>query len=205
MRTQSLEMELAEIEALALPSGALAVAKHLPSVRDIETLRSALVSEPESGPLANFLREALGCQDLTMTPWVEDGRFESALGQRSKYNVPLPKDTPDIVKKALSLPSLVPSVTVNCVGLCGDCLVLVQRSRSEGVLYSDRVRVQHTHVFRAHTSGGVEWKQWTEMVWLTPLPWTHGFLAKIMKQKALEETRGHSQNFEAALLRSAVA
>eukprot|EP00445_Apocalathium_hangoei_P038141 CAMPEP_0203941810 /NCGR_PEP_ID=MMETSP0359-20131031/78137_1 /ASSEMBLY_ACC=CAM_ASM_000338 /TAXON_ID=268821 /ORGANISM="Scrippsiella Hangoei, Strain SHTV-5" /LENGTH=401 /DNA_ID=CAMNT_0050872437 /DNA_START=37 /DNA_END=1242 /DNA_ORIENTATION=+ len=205
IRTPTLEMELAEIEALALPSGDPAIVKHLPSVPDIESLCSALEGEPESGPLANFLKESLGCQDLSMTPWVEDSRIESALSQRSKYKVPLPKGTPDIVKKALGLPSLVPSVTVNCVGLRGDCLILVQRSRSEGVLYSERFRVQHTHLFRAHTSGGVEWKQWTEVVWLKPLPWTHGFLAKIMLQKTLEETKGQSENFAAALLRSAVA
>jgi len=169
------------------------------------------VQDGHDAPLTRFLQDTMECQDLHSTPWVGEtdsikghgtklaSPLEGVWTQRTKYQAPLPKDFPDLLKRALSLPSFVPGVTMSCIVSGPDKLLLVQRSRSEGTMYSGRVRLQHIHSFQPHPKGGLEWKQWTDLVWLQPVSFTHAWIAKFLQRKATEESQLVADDFAACL------
>merc|ERR1712056_60838 len=99
--------------------------------------------------------------------------------------MPAPSDTPDVVKRAVSLPEhmLGSAVLWLSVSEAEDEIVLIQQCSSEGVLYSDRFYVQYTYGFKVDPSGGLNMRLWVETVWTRPLPWTHSFLARFLEKK----------------------
>lgn len=202
-RTPSMLEEFAELNTIDIPPTAPTIVHRLNEVASVARLNEAIRIDNDGGPLATFLRDYVGSKELKATPWVDDACVEGCVSQLARYTVALPNDTPELIRRALSLPAQLRSVTVNCLGYVGSALVLVQRSRSEGVLYSDRLRVQHTHAFTALPDGGVEWRQWTEVVWLKPLPWTLNYIVKVIQQKAVEESRARSQGFADVLIAAA--
>jgi len=136
---------------------------------------------------------------MEVSPWLNDTSLPGTRSQRIRCNVPIPNDLPDIMKRALSMPAHVPSITVNCMGRIGENIVLVQRARSVNMMFSDRIRVQHVHEFRNDPNGGIEWRQWSELVFIRALPWTHGFLVKFLQNKTVEEVKGAEESFSKTL------
>jgi len=193
-----MDRDRSELKALSVPSCKPIIVEHLPSLACVHDLHRALLSDEESNPWATFLKTGLRCRELSMSSWIGRADDPGSFAQVSKYDVPVPKDTPELIRKVLRLPEFLPSTMVSHLGYIGSTLVLNQFGRSEGVLYSDRVRIITTHTFTLHPAGGVEWKQWSETEWLIPLPWTHGFLAKVVQQRTSEEAQGHAKNFAAA-------
>jgi hypothetical protein len=204
LRTSSLLQVTSEAASLAVPASAPTTTQRLGDVT-VDGIHTGLQGEhSEEAPLARVL-EALGAFELSTSPWIEDIREPGTLVQRKRYLMPTPSDTPELLRKALSLPKTIPSLTVSSLGFIGDSLVLVQRSLAEGVPFSERVRFQNTHVFKPHSSGGVEWRQWIDTVWLEPLPWTQAFIARAIHAKAASEARCSAHHMEQALLAAAAA
>jgi len=195
-RSASVERLCAEPRRPPLPIGKPIVVERLHAFGSVDEVRRALLTDEEHNPLAMFLNKSIKCRDVSMTTWLDCGH---SLVQVSKYEVPVPKDTPEMIRRAFGLPDFVRSTMVSSLGFEGETLVLRQAASSEGILYSDRVRMVNMHTFSLHPSGGVEWRQWSEAVWLKPLPWTHGFLTKVIQQRAVEEAEGQSKNFAASL------
>lgn len=155
-------------------------------------LRAAMEGPFDKGPFKRFLREVLGCKDIVAEPWMESLGLSGTMAQRIRYVMPVPRDLPDSVARFASIPETVMGTTFSFMSAAShehedDELIVVQRSFSEGVLYSNRLRVQHTFSFRPHPSGGVQCRQWAESIWLEQLPWTHRFITNIVAKKVQAE------------------
>jgi hypothetical protein len=65
-------------------------------------------------------------------------------------------------------------------------LHIVQQSYTKDVLYSDRFKLQNMLSFKEELDG-VMLRQWVEVIWLKPLPWTHGIVRKFIEQRCISD------------------
>jgi len=131
----------------------------------------------------------MDCMDMRCTPWNSFSPAEGVQAKRTcmKYDMPAPKDVPDVAKRVIKIPPIIKGNSVSWFKTVqdgdADCLIMMQRCASEGIMYSDRFYVQLSYEFRSLPEGGVVLRQWSETVWKKPLPWTHGFLTNILEKK----------------------
>eukprot|EP00929_Paragymnodinium_shiwhaense_P042141 TRINITY_DN21859_c0_g1_i1.p1 TRINITY_DN21859_c0_g1~~TRINITY_DN21859_c0_g1_i1.p1 ORF type:complete len:368 (+),score=67.97 TRINITY_DN21859_c0_g1_i1:90-1106(+) len=169
----------------------------LPGVT-LEQLHSELQRNDEEGPLRVFLRDVMSATEVSASPWSEysgPAAVGSASVQRCRYKLPVKADVPAVVTQALGVPKAVDGTTMNCLSYSRGDLVLMQRSKVQGVKYSDRFRVQSLHVFSEDGKGGVAWCMWAEAICVKPLPWTHSFLQRHIVESTKAEAEMTSPQF----------
>jgi len=159
----------------------------------LESVKAELM-RTEGGTMERFLVEHLQCPHTELTEWAEDGPKQWSCGtegvfavQSSEATIPLPKDLPAVAVRALKLPEFSQCTSVNRLGQLGETLVLTQTNAARGVLFSDRFLVQNTHTFKADDAGAVEWRQWTRIIWIKPLPWAFSFVVPIFENRMRAE------------------
>jgi hypothetical protein len=168
--------------------------KHIPGV-SLSAVRDAL--EADGGCLHRYPCEALNCHGMSATTW-----DSTVVGdkQHLMYKLAVPRDFPDFVYKMLGLPDVVDGATVSCISnsdSTGTELVLLQRSRTEGVPSSDRLQAQNVYCFQAGVNGhGVTMLQWTEVVWTQPCPWTMRPIAAVIERKVKGEAKATAIDFQ---------
>jgi hypothetical protein len=99
----------------------------------------------------------------------------------------------------LNIPESVCSTTVwRLCSSAGECcgwspsardiehLNIIQHSYTKDVLYGDRFKLQNILSFR-EAPEGVILRQWAEVIWLKPLPWTHGMVKKFVEQRCISD------------------
>mmetsp|Transcript_133065 Transcript_133065/g.384913 ORF Transcript_133065/g.384913 Transcript_133065/m.384913 type:complete len:433 (+) Transcript_133065:139-1437(+) len=210
VRTPSLRKDCEELpSAMELPLHEAPVVDKFIAGATVGRIRTALLQGGQGhGPLARYLKDEMGCQEVDATAWVQasakDGVMKAHSMQRIRYRAPLPKDLPAAVSRALSLPDLATTTTLNRLEVQpgGGHLVLTQTSRAQGVQFSDRFRIEHVHSFQQDGERGVRWRQWTTFVWTHPLPWTQSFLRSAIESRAHKAAKDGAASFEARILRA---
>lgn len=197
-----------ECEVLPLPTVPVGL-KPLTSQKliglDIKSIRASL--EVEEGPVQRFMREILGCSDFSTTPWavrrisadVEDSAKKASAAtsvffRRSLYRAAMPSDIPSSVARLVGIPDSVNARSLFVLGCKDDLLILVQQSMVQGIMFSDRFRLQNTFSF-AQEADGVLLSQWAEVIWDKPLPWTHAPVKMFVEKKARAEAKSTFRDF----------
>jgi len=190
VRTTSFEVDHSELPELNIP------AKEQPLVSGhldvhFENLSKAMFVD-EGSPFTAFLCGTLGCFNVQASPFVDEAAGSaSTMVQRSTYRLPLPADVPEVAIRLLRLGKSVSSATFTRAVAGPGRITLQQISRTEGLLYSERMRVMNIHCLEADPAGGVTWRTHTRIVWTRPLPWTHSFIAKIIDSRVKSEMKGN--------------
>jgi len=159
-------------------------------------VRAAVVAE--GSPLyARFMTEALAGRDLVISPW-QAGGYEQVESMTMTYTMPAPDDVPDMVRRIVAIPESISGRAVTWFAPDSETphFTVKQRCTSEGVMYADRFHVEITLEARADAAaGGVELRQWVEVVWLKPLPWTASLLGKVIEKRVRSETAAKFPTF----------
>lgn len=191
-RTASLANEVAEMPGLASDGPEALVARgHLDaSITDLA--RALLVTEGDL-PMTTFLKDVLGCRNVLGGHWCQDPDFEgdeaTLFSRRCRYQMPLPGDVPEVAVRLLGLGAYLDGSTTTRLTLDAARITIQESSRTEGLLYSERMRIMNTHVLEADPAGGVAWRSWTQVVWTKALPWTHAFIAKSVESRVRAEAK----------------
>mmetsp|Transcript_47754 Transcript_47754/g.121087 ORF Transcript_47754/g.121087 Transcript_47754/m.121087 type:complete len:216 (+) Transcript_47754:2-649(+) len=151
-----------------------------------------LVENSGNGIFENFYKQSTNAHSMRCTEW---GSFTpepdvEARRMSMRYIMPVPKDVPDIAKKFVKIPAEIKGTTV-CWFRCDDNqeMVFHQRCLSEGIMFSDRFHVEFTYEFTALPDGsGVRLRQWVETSWNKPLPWSQGFLTRMLENKVSKDS-----------------
>jgi len=193
-RSESFEVDLAELPDLVVPEREVPLVSGRLAVR-FRDLEKAIFAE-SGGPLVAFLQHVMGCREISAGPWLEHVRDETGSGsqqlQRSQYQLPLPDDVPEVAARLLGLGKSVSSSTFTRISRNNGHIILQQSSRTEGLLYSERMRVINIHLLEADSSGDVAWRSWTHIAWSKALPWTHSFIGRIIDNRVKAETKANA-------------
>jgi len=154
----------------------------LPKVT-IPRLRDAL-ERTDSCPLLRFLRDEMGCYDMRTTNWKSNGDEAGGLVRKSDYTMLVPRDIPETAARLLRIPEHITGTTIWHLRRDGPDLLVVQHSYTGDVLYGDRFQLQNTFSFRPEPEGGIVISTWTDVVWVSPLPWTHTVVRHVIERKA---------------------
>lgn len=169
---------------------------------NVHQIRDLLLLESDDCPLQVFLREVMDCTDLMISPWMLCNVGGGADVQRSSYKLPVKTDVPSAVTAVLGIPKFVTGCSLNCVMSTQGDVMLLQRSKVQGVKYSDRFRVQNLHTFSPDGAGNVRWSMWLEVECIKALPWTHSFLQKHITDSTRSEAEMTGPKFVAILRRA---
>lgn len=175
--------------------GKLVTEDRLPDLT-LDTVR-ALFLEADC-PLHRLLKEELSCEDLRSTPWCESQRVLGSRVRRSRFLMPV-KGVPDWVNKFLPAPfPKAARVTALYRLRSNDAeLVVVQQAYSEGVPFGECMRHDAVMVFQPHPHGGIQFRQYFEVVWVQNLPWALRWLRSMIDTEAA----GQAANSGHALLK----
>lgn len=198
---------LRECEELPLPAMPVGlkplVSQKLPGL-NIRSIRESL--EADEGPVQRFMQEVLGCSEFSTSPWaasrdVADSQCAnkaspdaSIFFRRSKYRALLPSDIPNSVARLIGIPDSVDARSLFALGCRDDQLILVQQSMVQGIMFSDRFRLQNTFSF-VQEADGVLLSQWAKVIWDKPLPWTHTPVKIFVEKKAKAEAKSTFRDF----------
>jgi len=188
VRTPSFKADHSELPELRIPEGERPlVSGHLDGpFQDV----AATIFRHEDSPFDAFLCGDMACSDMRSSPFVEEGSGSSyTTVQRSVFQLPLPSDIPEVVARLLGLGKSVKSTTFTRAVARKGRITLQQISQTQGLLYSERMRVMNIHCLEEDPAGGMAWRTFTRIVWTRPLPWTHGFIVKFIDGRVKAETR----------------
>jgi hypothetical protein len=179
---------------------------------DLQSIRTSL--EADEGPVQRFMAEVLGCTAFVTTPWAtsrhnifekeepKKGRIPNIFFRRSKYRASLPTDIPPSVAKLVGIPDSVDARSLFALGVSDTELVLVQQSNVQGIMFSDRFRLQNTFRF-TQDGDDVLLEQWAEVKWSKPLPWTHTPVKLYVEKKARAEAKDTFGDFARIICQNA--
>jgi len=137
--------------------------------------------------LPRFLRENVQAFDVSPTPWAQSRRISGTLVRRVGFRMTLPKDVPRVVQRLISLPEDTSVTAIYRLRSEPSRAVLTHQTCTHDVTFGENFRVQETLAFEPLSGGGVELKHWVEIVWVAPLPWTHGAIKSYIEKKARGE------------------
>jgi hypothetical protein len=106
----------------------------------------------------------------------------------------MPTDIPNSVARLIGIPAAVDARSLFALSCADDRLVLVQQSMVQGIMFSDRFRLQNTFSF-VQEADGVLLSQWAEVIWDKPLPWTHTPVKMFVEKKARAEAKSTFRDF----------
>lgn len=168
----------------------------------LSDLRAAIMRTTRC-PMIQFLKKAGGCHDFTTTAWEEGGEHAGTKVRKCSYITPVPADVPAFARRLLSVPDEISTSTV--WQLSGDEkeMLLQQHSYCRDILYGDRFKVQNVLHFCEETEGVVTARQWMDIVWDKPLPWTHGVVRHFIETKTKNDGLAFSGDLVATLQEAA--
>merc|ERR1712217_733201 len=108
--------------------------------------------------------------------------------QKFDYKVPVPDDVPAVIRKMMKIPDKVNITSAWHVKQSDEEICLTQESQNSEVVYGDRMKVKNTFAFSENAgTGDVTLRQFVEVIWINPLPWTHRAVTSFVEKKAAEE------------------
>lgn len=152
----------------------------------LEKAREALENED---CLPRFLRENVNAFELTTTPWSESKRISGTLVRKSTFKMALPTDIPHFLQRLIAMPQNSSVTTVYCLRASPEQLILTFQTCTHDVTFGENFRVKETLAFEGLPAGGVKVKQWIEVVWLEPLPWTHSAIQSYIENRSVGESK----------------
>lgn len=157
---------------------------HLEKV-SVNSIRAAL-ERIDNCPLLCFMSKAASCYDFVSSAWEDCKVHPGSQVRKCIYMTPVPPDIPAFAKRMLNVPDKLSGCTVWRMKGDSQELFLLQHSYTRDVLYGDRFKVQSMIHFSENASG-VTVRQWIEIVWEKPLPWTHGVVRHFIDAKARQD------------------
>jgi len=171
------------VPAAAEPTWSQLSSHHIPDAT-VTTIYNAL-RNLENCPLCQFRREVAGCHGFEGTSWQQCPDMEGTEVRKVCYTTEVPPDIPSIARKLLNIPDEIRGSTVSRLRREEEKVVLVEHSYTRDILYGDRFKVEFTlSVLPDIEKGGVTIRQWVEILWDKPLPWTHGVLKHMIESRA---------------------
>jgi len=148
----------------------------------VEGIQAALL-RTEQCPMSRFLEEVMGFYDIEGTEWKPDPAVVGTWVRKCDYSAPVPSDVPDSITKILGIPSVLRTTTVYRLqsAVPGE-VTLVQQSYASDVMYGDRFKIEHTISFKEEGGSTVS-RQWSRVVWIQPLPWTHSMIRHFIEKR----------------------
>lgn len=125
-------------------------------------------------------------EPMESTPWLASKRVAGSLVRRVTCTVPVPQDIPKALSRIVSLPDVSRCTKIYRLHFCGDKMTLTNQSTTHDITFGENFRVVEEVTFEAHPSGGVEFKLYCDVVWVTPLPWTHKMVKAYIEKKSKE-------------------
>lgn len=200
--SSNVEAECSILPAPSAPRGLKPLTSQKLCGVTIEQIRTAL--QAVDGPFQKFMHEILGCEDFSTTPWAasrSDNRISDRRGvkqivffRRSRYRAKMPEDVPGPIRKLIGIPEYANAHSLFALGCSDQELVLVQQSFVQGIMYSDRFRLQNTFCFTQEANGCLL-AQWAEVVWSKPLPWSHTPVKVFVEKRAKAEAKSTFRDF----------
>jgi len=133
-----------------------------------------------------FMNKVASCYDFVSTAWEDCKLHPGSQVRKCIYTTPVPQDIPAFAKRLLNVPEQIGGCTVWRLSGTNQELLLLQHSYTRDLLYGDRFKVQSIIHFSEENSG-VTIQQWIEIVWVKPLPWTHGMVRHFIDTKARQD------------------
>lgn len=133
--------------------------------------------------IPKVLKRSRNASGIGATKWTASRRSIGTFVRKAKFKIPLPQDFPKAVTKLVSIPTETNITAVYRLHPQDDTLVMTLQTCSHDVPYGEKFRVHETLLFKPLPSGGVLIEKWVEVMWIAPLPWTHGMLKSIIEQK----------------------
>jgi len=181
-----------DLPAVDVPSGKELATRRLDDTTILQVRRA--VQANEGGCMARFLASSLKCSDFETHQWSYHPKGVH-VGHMA-YVMPTPKDIPDSARRIVTIPAEVQCTTNIWIKAESDqALVMLTRTKTEGVMYSDRMHLEYVYEFKVDGQGGLTARFWAQTVWTKPLPWTHSWIAKALDKKVLSDSTSGYDNF----------
>jgi len=156
--------------------------------------RIAAVLE-EDDCLPRLLGRNLKAFELSACPWAKSKKIPGTLVRRVSFRMNVPQDVPKVISRLISLPETTNVTTVYRLRVGDERLVLTYQTCTHDVTFGENFRVQETYSFVPVSGGGAEVRQWIEVVWVAPLPWTHSAIKSYIEKKTKSDSAGAIAGF----------
>lgn len=125
--------------------------------------------------------------------WPVPGRASGGLKdtqvRKNEFRMRLPEDVPKAITALVGVPESTRISQVYSLSFTESEVILVQQTTSHDVMFGDNFRVQQTFSWRYADEDTVEQSTWLEVVWVRPLPWTHGVIKTFIDKSAKKEAK----------------
>lgn len=153
---------------------------------------SRIVAELSSDEyLSAFFRGAKQAADLSMTPWRASKQSPGVLVRKATFLFPIPQDFPKAVTRLVSIPEATKVTAVSRLHEQDGVAIFTVQFCSHDIPFGEHFRVHETLKFQADGRGDVRATRWTEVMWITSLPWAFGILKPIIEQRSRADALGN--------------
>lgn len=137
--------------------------------------------------IPKYIEKVNRAHDIVDNRWANSKLVPGTKVRKVVFTMPLPKELPRAVAMLVKIPE--ESKVTNAYRLRSEAsqAVLSVQTCTHDVTLGESFRIQETMAFYPE-SGGVGIKKWVEVVWVAPLPWTHGPIKAFVEKKAHEES-----------------
>ncbi|CAE7557995.1 unnamed protein product [Symbiodinium sp. CCMP2592] len=145
--------------------------------------------------LESVFRADVGAFDIIGSKWDKASHEPHTCIRGFKYKVPIPDDVPHAVRAVLTLPPHATCKAFSRLKANEREVVLTLQFISEGVPFSENVRVQVTDaILPAQVHGqGLILRRWAVVMWMKEFPFTLRFLKNIVVSQVMDRSRKTAQ------------
>ncbi|CAE7370738.1 unnamed protein product, partial [Symbiodinium necroappetens] len=145
--------------------------------------------------LESVFRADVGAFDIIGSKWDKASHEPHTCIRGFKYKVPIPDDVPHAVRAVLTLPPHATCKAFSRLKANEREVVLTLQFISEGVPFSENVRVQVTDaIVPAQVHGqGLVLRRWAVVMWMKEFPFTLRFLKNIVVSQVMDRSRKTAQ------------
>eukprot|EP00439_Symbiodinium_sp_Y106_P056287 s3399_g7.t2 len=145
--------------------------------------------------LESVFRADVGAFDIIGSKWDKASHEPHTCIRGFKYKVPIPDDVPYAVRAVLTLPPHATCKAFSRLKANEREVVLTLQFISEGVPFSENVRVQVTDaILPAQVHGqGLILRRWAVVMWMKEFPFTLRFLKNIVVSQVMDRSRKTAQ------------
>lgn len=141
-----------------------------------------------------MIMEKLRPENFVSEPPVRSPTKPGLVFRRICFLLTLPQDVPRAVASLVGSPEKSNITQVIAYRASDDELSVVLQSITHDVPFGQDFRVQEMYSWKSlPTGGGVKFQCWSQVVWTTQLPWTHGILKSFIAKKAAAESKECAQ------------
>jgi len=136
----------------------------------LEGIRKAFMSDQDM-ICDRFMVDEWKCHDLKPSAWAPCDRMRGTWVRTCDLMMPVPSDSSAAISALVNMPEETQALmTYRCRDCGEEGFWVVSQNATPDVPFGDRFRVQDNFFFGPHPNGGVIFRRWAGVAWLTTLP-----------------------------------